>query len=245
MQKGLALTLHKGVPLASGLGGSAASAVAGAVAANEVLSGGLDQVALLECALQGEQKGSGATHPDNAAPALAGGFVLVPPGKPARIVTVPVPPELAVAVARPHLEVETAKARTLLGDTIALSAGVRQWGNAAGLVAGLYEQDWSLIGRCIADAVAEPVRAHLVPGFEAARCRAMGAGAVGAGLSGSGPAVFAICRGRAAAQSVAGAMASAFRSEAGVDADVIVSSGDAAGARVLEPASGVVWPPRP
>lgn len=236
---GLALALHKGVPLASGLGGSAASAVAGAVAADAVLSGGLDQVALLECALQGEQQGSGATHPDNAAPALAGGFVLVPPGKPSRIVHVPLPPELAVAVARPHLEVETARARVLLGDTIALSAGVRQWGNAAGLVAALYEQDWELIGRCIADAVAEPVRAALVPGFETVRRRALESGAAGAGLSGSGPSVFAICRGMAVARPVAAAMASAFRSEAGVDADVIVSPGAAVGARVLKPASGV------
>lgn len=230
---GVALEVRKGLPLASGLGGSAASAVAGAVAADALLGGGLDRTALLECAMTGERHGSGATHADNVAPALAGGFVLVPPGEPLRIVQLPTPAELVAAVVRPHMEVETAKARALLGDAIALSAGIRQWGNAAGLVAGLYAEDWELLGRCIEDAVAEPARAQLVPGFEEAKRRALEAGAVGAGLSGSGPSVFAFCRGRSAARSAAGAMADAFRDEAGVDADVIVSPPSPVGARVL------------
>ena len=230
---GVALDVRKGLPLAAGLGGSAASAAAGAVAADALLDGGLDQTTLLECVVAGERQGSGASHIDNAAPALAGGFVLVPPGKPLRIVRLPTPIDFVAAVVRPHLEVETAKARALLGEAIALSAGIRQWGNTAGLVAGLYEEDWELLGRCIDDAVAEPVRARLVPGLEEAKRRALAAGAVGAGLSGSGPSVFAVCRGRSAAREAAQAIADAFRSEAGVDADVIVSPPSPTGARVL------------
>lgn len=234
---GVALDVRKGLPLASGLGGSAASAAAGAVATDALLGGGLDRTALLECAMAGERQGSGATHADNVAPALAGGFVLVPPGEPLRIVQLPTPADLVAAVVRPHMEVETAKARALLGDAIALSAGIQQWGNAAGLVAGLYAEDWELLGRCIDDAVAEPARAQLVPGFETAKRRALEAGAVGAGLSGSGPSVFAFCRGRSAARNAARAMADAFRDEAGVDADVIVSPPSPVGARVLETAA--------
>lgn len=234
---GVALDVRKGLPLASGLGGSAASAAAGAVATDALLGGGLDRTALLECAMAGERQGSGATHADNVAPALAGGFVLVPPGEPLRIVHLPTPADLVAAVVRPHMEVETAKARALLGDAIALSAGIQQWGNAAGLVAGLYAEDWELLGRCIEDAVAEPARAQLVPGFETAKRRALEAGAVGAGLSGSGPSVFAFCRGRSAARNAARAMADAFRDEAGVDADVIVSPPSPVGARVVETAA--------
>lgn len=231
---GVAIEVRKGIPLASGLGGSAASAVAGAVAADALLGGELDRTALLECAMIGEAKGSGADHADNAAPSLLGGFVLVVPGRPPKMVEVPTPDDLVVAVAHPHMEVETRRARTILGDTIPLMAGIEQWGNAAGMVAGLFRGDWDLIARCLHDAVAEPVRAGLVPGFEVARASALEAGAVGAGLSGSGPSVFAFCRGRASAETVAAAMAAAFRDAAGVASDAVVSGAAAGGARILE-----------
>lgn len=231
---GVAVEVRKGIPLASGLGGSAASAVAGAVAADALLGGGLDRAALLECALIGERKGSGANHADNAAPSLIGGFVLVLPGLPTRTIRLPTPPDMTVAVAHPALEVETRRARTILGDTIPLAAGIRQWGNAAGMAAGLYEGDWELIARCLRDAVAEPVRARLVPGFERVRDAALVAGAAGAGLSGSGPSVFALCRGRGVAEAAAGAMAAAFRDHAGVASSTVVSSAEAEGARILE-----------
>ena len=230
---GVAIEVHKGIPLASGLGGSAASAVAGAVAADALLDGDLARTALLECALIGERKGSGANHADNAAPSLIGGFVLVLPGLPTKTVELPTPPDLRVAVVHPALEVETRRARTILGDTIPLAAGIRQWGNAAGMVAGLFRGDWELIARCLCDAVAEPMRAKLVPGFEEVRAAALEAGAVGAGLSGSGPSVFALCRGRAAAERSATAMANAFRDHAGVASDMEVSSANATGARIL------------
>lgn len=231
---GVAIEVCKGIPLASGLGGSAASAVAGAVAADALLDGGLDPTALLECAMIGERKGSGADHADNAAPSLAGGFVLVLPGRPPETVALPTPGELVLAIVHPAMEVETRRARTILGDTIPLEAGIEQWGNAAGLVAGLMMGDWDLIGRCMRDAVAEPVRARLVPGFEQVRYSALAAGAVAAGLSGSGPTVFAICRGREVAEAAALDMAGAFRDEVDVESDIVVSSVNPEGARILE-----------
>ena len=230
---GVAIEVHKGIPLASGLGGSAASAVAGAVAANALLDGGLDRTALLECALIGERRGSGADHADNLAPSLTGGFVLVLPGRPPRIVQLPTPAELTVAVVHPAMEVETRRARTMLGDTIPLGAGIRQWGNTAGMVAGLFREDWGLIARCLRDAVAEPVRARLVPGFGKVREAALGAGAAGAGLSGSGPSVFALCRGRDVAERAAAAMAAAFREEAGLRSETVVSAANLKGARIV------------
>ena len=233
---GVAVGLRKGIPLASGLGGSAASAVAGAVAADALLGGRLDRTALLECALIGEHKGSGANHPDNVAPALAGGFVLVLPGQPPQAVELPTPAGLTVAVAHPATEVETLRARTILGDTIPLAAGVRQWSNTAGLVAGLFREDWELIARCLCDAVAEPLRAKLVPGFGVVKEAALAAGAAGAGLSGSGPSVFALCRGRAVAEEAAAAMAAAFREEARLESDVVISPVNRVGARLLETA---------
>ncbi|MYE71507.1 MAG: homoserine kinase, partial [Gemmatimonadetes bacterium] len=233
-ETGVAIEVRKGIPLASGLGGSAASAVAGAVAADKLLGGGLDRTALLECAMIGERKGSGADHADNAAPSLAGGFVLVLPGRPPKMVALPTPDDLVVAIVHPAMEVETRRARKILGDTIALEAGVEQWGNAAGLVAGLMRSDWALIARCMRDAVAEPVRAKLVPGFEGVRDRALAAGAVAAGLSGSGPTIFAICRGRQSAEAAARDMAGAFRDDVGVGSDIVVSSVNRDGARILE-----------
>ena len=231
---GVAVELRKGIPLASGLGGSAASAVAGAVAADALLGGGLDRSALLECALVGERRGSGANHADNVAPSLVGGLVLVLPGQPSRLVELPTPAGLTVAVVHPAMEVETRRARTLLGDSIPLAAGIRQWGNTAGLVAGLFREDWELIARCLSDAVAEPLRAKLVPGFGVVKEAALGAGAAGAGLSGSGPSVFALCRGRTVAERAAAAMAAAFRDEAGLASDTVVSRVNRAGARVVE-----------
>lgn len=231
---GVAIEVRKGIPLASGLGGSAASAVAGAVAADALLAGNLDRTALLECAMIGERKGSGANHADNAAPSLAGGFVLVLPGRPPEMVELPTPSDLVIAVTHPHMEVQTLKARMILGDTIPLAAGIQQWGNAAGLVAGLYTEDWELIARCLCDAVAEPIRSKLVPGFERVRASALDAGAVGAGLSGSGPSVFALCRGRRVAEHAVEAMAEAFRKEAGLASDSVVSRVNEVGARILE-----------
>ena len=232
---GVAIEVHKGIPMASGLGGSAASAVAGAVAADALLGGNLGRTALLECAMIGERKGSGANHADNAAPSLIGGFVLVLPGTPPKMVPLPTPGDLVVAVAHPHMEVETRQARMILGDTIPLMAGVKQWGNAAGMVAGLLTGDWELIARCMCDAVAEPMRAKLVPGFEKVKASALDGGAEAAGLSGSGPSVLALCRGRRAAERVAEAMATAFRDETGVESDTVVSGADATGARILQP----------
>ena len=234
---GVVIELRKGIPLAGGMGGSASSAVAGAVAADRAIGAGLSRRQLLRCALVGELAGSGSPAADNVAPALHGGIVLVLPGRSPHVVELPVPPELWAVVVRPHLETRTEDARRVLGEHVPLQAAVTQWANTAAFTAGLYTSDWDLISRSIRDVVAEPLRAGRVPGFAQAREAALGRGALGFSLSGSGPSVFALCRGGAAAEQVAQGIREAFGETAATECEAYVSPVNRRGARVedIEP----------
>ena len=230
--RGVSLTVHKGLPLASGVGSSGASAVAAVVAANELLGRPAPMEMLLSCAMAGEQAGCGAMHPDNVAPSLYGGFVLARSATPPDIIRLPVPAGLACAVLHPQIEVETGAARALLGDTVPLKDAVRQWGNLGGLVAALFTGDTALLSRSLEDVVAEPRRAALVPGFFAVKAAAIDAGALGCSLSGSGPSMFALTRTMTDAARVGSAMQHAFEST-GVGSDLWVSLVGTRGARVV------------
>jgi len=233
-RQGVALHVHKGLPLASGVGSSGASAVAAVVAVNELLGRPASREVLLRCAMEGERAGCGAPHPDNVAPALYGGFVLVRPADPPDIVRLPVPPGLACAVLHPHLEVETGAARALLGDTVPLRAAVQQWGNLGALVAALFTSDLALLSRSLDDVIAEPKRAGLVPGLAAVKAAAREAGALGCSLSGSGPSIFALAADAAGAARVGAAMRAAYASTGGgVEADLWISPVGTSGARVV------------
>lgn len=220
---GVALDLHKGIPLAGGMGGSASSAVAGAVAADRVIGAGLSRSQLLRCAVAGELAGSGSPAADNVAPALYGGIVLVLPGRSPHVVELPIPPELWTVVVRPHLETRTEDARRVLGEHVPLKAAVTQWANTAAFTAGLYSSDWGLISRSIRDVIAEPLRAGRVPGFAGAKEAALARGALGLSLSGSGPSVFALCRGRETAEEVAAGIRRAFGETAALECEAWVS----------------------
>lgn len=233
--EGVELELRKGLPLAAGMGGSAASAVAAAVATDGLLGSQLPKESLLACALAGEAVAAGQAHPDNAAPSLLGGLVLVPAWEPLRAIELPVPLDLVAVHVHPHMEVMTHDARRLLGDRVSLPDAVAQWGNTAALVAGLFQEDWDLIARSVQDRVAEPLRAPAVPGFQAVKDAALDAGALAASLSGSGPSLFALCRGPERARTVGERMVAEFRTAAGLDADFLISSGRAPGARILSP----------
>jgi homoserine kinase len=231
--RGVSLTIHKGLPLASGIGSSGASAVAAVVAVNELLGRPATLDLLLACAMAGEQAGCGASHPDNVAPSLYGGFVLARSANPPDIVRLPVPEGLACAVLHPHVEVQTGAARALLGDTVPLGDAVRQWGNLGALVASLFNGDQALLSRSLEDVIAEPKRASLVPGFHAVKAAALEAGALGCSLSGSGPSVFALASSMAVASRAGDAMRRAFNAESGVGADLWVSLVGRQGARVI------------
>ena len=139
-RQGISLTIHKGMPLASGIGSSGASAVAAVVAVNELLGRPAAMDVLFACAMEGEVAGCGAAHPDNVGPSLYGGFILARSADPPDLIHLPVPDGLSCALLHPHFEVETGAARAMLGDTVPIGAAVRQWGNVGALVAGLFSQ---------------------------------------------------------------------------------------------------------
>jgi len=225
----LAITLHKGLPVKSGLGSSAASAVAAVVALNAWSGGPLDSARLLEVAGRAESLASGALHLDNVAPILLGGLILVPPESlPRRL---PFPTGLAVVVASPALELATVEARRVLPKDVSLGLTVVHAQNLAAFVHALHTGDRPLLRETLHDLLAEPFRAGLVRGFREAQQGALKAGALGASLSGAGPAVFAVAE-EGDAPAVAAALEAGFRG-AGVAATVRICRIDERGARVL------------
>ena len=232
-KRGVALTITKGLPLASGLGGSAASAAAAVVAVNALVGGNASIDQLVAAALLGEGLGKGGAHPDNIAPAICGGFVLVRHPHPPDIVRLPVPNGLTVVLVHPDIEIVTSQARALLGTTVLLSDAVKQWANLGALVDGLHRSDFALISRSLVDSIAEPKRAPLIPGLASIKQAAMDAGALGCSISGSGPSIFALCQDRAIAERVAPAMTAAVTAAIGVTSQTYVSSISTRGAHVI------------
>ena len=232
---GVELELWKGLPLSGGMGGSAASSVAAVVAVNALLEAKLSMEAQLLCTLEGERRAAGTTHSDNSAPSLHGGIVMVRPERPGVAIPLPVPNGLAVALVHPPLELGTGAMRRALPDQVPLDRAVAQWANCAALVVGLYEEDWELLAQALVDEIAAPYRSPHVPGFDEVRAAALEAGAVGAGLSGSGPSMFALCRDIRDAAAAADAMTAAFASAGLAGADRYVSL-VGSGARVVEDA---------
>lgn len=230
---GLALHVQKGLPLSGGRGGSAASAVAAAVAVNALLDSPLGRADLLAACLDAEAAVAGR-HLDNVAPALVGGIVLIRATDPPDLVSLPVPPELRVVIAEPEWRLPTAEARAVLPASVSRELALHQVAQVAAMVAALAREDYELLGRSLDDRIAEPARAPLLPGFEAAKRAALAAGALGASISGAGPAAFALVRGDAAGPRVAEAMAEAYR-DAGIACRAWVTTVDVRGARV-EPA---------
>jgi homoserine kinase len=226
---GLVLSIEKGLPLSGGLGGSAASAVAGACAADALLGSGLSREELLECALGAEEVVAGR-HPDNAAPSLLGGAVLVLSTAPLRFARVSVDPSLRLVFATPAYGVETSRARAVLPGTVTRGDAVAQAAALAGLVLGLERGDGALLRAAIKDRIAEPRRIPLYPGYERARQAANEAGALGVAVSGAGPTLLALAP-AGAEEAIAGAIVAAYAA-AGFDAAVRVSAVDDRGARI-------------
>ncbi|MDH4110065.1 MAG: homoserine kinase [Gammaproteobacteria bacterium] len=190
---GLELVVRKGVPLQSGMGSSAASAVAGAVAANALLERPLPLRELLPFALAGEKVASGGIHADNVAPSLIGGMVLCPPVLLPRMIALPTPQGISSVLLHPDLLVSTAESRRKLARGYSMDQWLTQQGYLAGFIAALEAGDVDLLRECLQDVIIEPQRASSVPCFPAVKEAALAAGALGSSLSGSGPSVFALC----------------------------------------------------
>ena len=230
--EGVTLELNKNMPLGSGMGSSAASAAAAVFAANYLLGDPLPLSDLLPFCLAAERAACGTGHADNAAPSLLGGFVLVRGYHPLDVVQLPVPAGLSCALLHPHMEINTGAARRILPRMVPLGDAVSQWGNAAGFTAGLLLGDLELLRRSLHDVIVEPARAGLLPHYHTTRAAAYDAGALGCGISGSGPAMFALADSPAAAENIAVVMAGTCRRN-GLECETYVSLLGQPGARVM------------
>ena len=229
---GFDVEITKGIKPGSGVGSSAASAVGAVVAANALLGNRFTKKQLVEFAMAGEVVACGARHADNIAPAIFGGFTVVRAVEPVLdIIALPAPP-LWVAVVHPQIEVKTSDSRKVLPAAVPLGLAVRQWANVAGLVAGFLTADYDLIGRSLDDYIVEPARLPLIPGLAEARKRALTAGAIGGGISGSGPSIFMLNRTEGTAQAVGAALGSVFE-ELEIAFNVYVGPVGTEGARVV------------
>lgn len=229
---GCEVVLRKNMPLGSGMGSSAASAVAGVVAMNELLGNPLSRKELLPFAMEGERIASGSAHADNVGPSLLGGFVVIRSYNPLDIFTIPVPDDLYCTLVHPDIEINTKDARFILRNEVSLKNTIAQMGNVAGLVAGLMKADYDLISRSMVDVIIEPVRSILIPEFKDVKQAAISNGALGCSISGAGPSMFALSRGIENAKNAGKAMQERFAST-GIESAVHVSGINQGGAVVL------------
>ena len=206
-QGGFSIEIHKKIKPGSGIGSSAASSAGAVWGINELLGRPFTPLQLVGFAMKGEELASQVAHADNVAPALFGGFTLVRSYDPLDSVPIPVPDALHAVVLHPQIEVKTSDSRKILQTNITLNQGIRQWGNLGGLIAGLFTEDYDLIGRSLEDHIVEPIRSILIPGFDGVKKAALEANALGVGISGSGPSIFALANGASDAEKIAERMA--------------------------------------
>jgi homoserine kinase len=228
---GIELTIHKGFSPGSGLGSSAASAAGAAFGANQILGNIYSDLELTKFAMFGEEVACGSPIADNVSAAIYGGFVLVRSYNPLEIIKLPVPSELRVVAIHPQIEVKTKDARAVLPKEILLKDAVTQWANVGGLISGLYTDNYQLISNSLVDIIVEPARKPLIPFFDDVKNAAINAGALGAGISGSGPTIFALCKGDEIAEKVHKSMQQSYQNT-GIDFEMFTSKINPEGIRI-------------
>ncbi|NJL75126.1 MAG: homoserine kinase [Saprospiraceae bacterium] len=220
---GIELEIHKKMPFGSGLGSSAASAVGGVMAINELLQRPLEKRQLLQFAVQGEQIADGAYHADNVAPSLIGGIILIRSNAELDVHRLPVPKGLYAVVVYPKVEILTKDARNILSKEVELPKVIQQTGNLGGLIVGLYNADYDLISRALQDVIIEPQRSGLIPHFYKVKEVALQKGALGCSISGAGPSIFALCMNSYIAENVGEAMQTIFNDNR-IESELFISS---------------------
>lgn len=219
---GFELTIEKHIKPGSGVGSSAASAAGAAVAANHLLGKIFSTEDLVQLAMNGEKLASGVKHADNITPCILGGVSLIRSIHPLDIVSIPFP-DLHVTIVHPQIEVRTSDARQILKQQVLLKDAIRQWGNIAGLVAGFMQNNYDLIGRSLEDVIIEPVRSILIPGFHEVKTKCKEAGALGGGISGSGPSIFMLSKEKRTALEVEKVMKAVY-DKIGIDYNTYVTT---------------------
>ena len=221
-EHGFEIEIHKKIKAGSGIGSSSASAAGAVFGINELLGKPFTKHELVHFAMKGEVVASGSEHADNVAPCLLGGFTLVRGYNPLEVIRIDAPSELYAVVLHPHIEVKTSDSRAVLQPMIPLKDAITQTGNLGGLIAGLYTNDYNLIGRSLKDILIEPLRKHLIPNFDQVKNAALQNGALGSGISGAGPSIFALCKGQEIAEKVAFAMSESYQNT-GIEFDIHIS----------------------
>ena len=229
---GIEIEIYKKIKAGSGIGSSAASAVGAVFGINELLERNIKKVDLIPFALEGEKLASGEAHADNIAPAMLGGFTLIRDLKSLDIIKLPSPSELVVTIIHPKIELKTSHARAILKTQVPLKNVVKQTANIAGLISGLYLNDYNLISRSLNDEIVEKERSLLIPKYYLLKNSALEAGALGCGISGSGPSIFALSRGYIIAKEVANSFKNII-SKLNIDFDIYISKINSKGVRKL------------
>ncbi|HVI49342.1 MAG TPA: homoserine kinase [Chitinophaga sp.] len=230
---GIEIEIYKNIHPGSGIGSSAASSAGAVVGVNRLLGEPFTPKQLVRFAMEGERLACGSAHADNVAPAILGGFTLVRSYRPLDITSLHTPQELWVTVIHPQIEVKTSDAREILKQKVLMTDAIKQWGNVGALVAALYQEDYELISRSLEDVIVEPVRAILIPAFYELKLKCKEAGALGGGISGSGPSVFMLSKGEENARAVAAMMDHVY-APLGVDYKIYVSRINTAGVKVID-----------
>lgn len=229
---GFEIEIHKKIKAGSGIGSSSASAAGAVFGINELLGKPFTKHQLVDFAMKGEAIASGCEHADNVAPCLFGGFTLVCGYNPLNVIKIESPSELFAVVLHPQIELKTADARAVLQPMIPLKDAITQCGNLGGLIAGLYTNDYELIGRSLQDVIIEPMRMHLIPNFDEVKNAAIQNSALGAGISGAGPSIFALCKGENSAQKIALAMQENFKNTE-IEYDIHISKINDEGTKII------------
>ncbi|MDG1503184.1 MAG: homoserine kinase [Flavicella sp.] len=229
---GFEIEIYKNIKPGSGIGSSAASSAGAVFGINELLGRPFTNHDLIAFAMEGERLASGVAHADNVAPALMGGVTLVRSTAPLDVLKIHTPSELYATVIHPQIEVKTSDAREILRSAVPLKTAIQQWGNVGGLISGLYTEDYELIGRSLEDHIVEPIRSILIPAYNAVKETSLKSGALGAGISGSGPSIFALSKGLEVAEKVGDSIKKVY-DKVGIDYDVHVSKINTEGMKIL------------
>ncbi|XOD68223.1 MAG: homoserine kinase [Flavobacteriales bacterium Tduv] len=230
---GFEIEISKNINPGSGIGSSAASAAGAVIGANLLLGSPFTTIELISFAMEGERSAGGSAHADNVAPGIMGGFTLVRSYRPLDITPLHTPYELWISVIHPKIEVKTSDSRAILKQKILMTDAIQQWGNVGALIAGLYQENYGLISRALEDVIVEPIRAILIPAYHELKIKCKEAGALGGGISGSGPSVFMLSRGEKNARATAQAMDHIY-APLGVDYKIYVSPVNRKGIRWTE-----------
>lgn len=230
---GFEIEIYKNIKPGSGIGSSAASAVGSVFGMNELLGRPFNKTQLTEFAIKGEALASKCEHADNLAPALFGGFTLVKSVTPLQILEIPSPEDLYATIIHPQIEIKTSESRAILPKEVALSDAITQWANLGSLIHGLHTSDYDLIQDSLHDVIVEPHRSKLIPYFNDTKDAILSAGALGCGISGSGPSIFSLSKGLKTSNEVKKAMKNVY-SKSGIAFEIHVSKINTEGVKIID-----------